>query len=210
MDSKKMETEVLLNDDNEQTSYDKGRELEVEFSLFMKRELNWGKVRVGAHLPQKMNKKGASVDVISERLDDRGQKFQQLSIIAIVVSLIMICMALIMIYSELGTGELFLALSVTIGLGSIVFMLQSSKFNKENGWVECKNLKGKVNINQIDKSLREYKEYKNSGDKEYKFEYHYFVSKSGYIENALRYAIENGIICYEKTGDTFKKVGYWD
>lgn len=157
-----------------------------------------------------MNKRGAAIDIISERLDERGKKFQQLAVIALLLSVAMIGSALFMIYSELGTGELFLALSVTIGLGAIIFMFQSSKFNKENGWVECKNLKGKVNINQIDKSLREYREYKNSGDKEYKFEYHYFVSKSGYMENALRYAIENSIICYEKSGDTFKKVGYWD
>lgn len=210
MDSKKNETEVLLDNEDEQTSYAKGRELEIEFSLFMKRELGWNKVRVGAHLPQKMNKKGAAIDIISERLDERGKGFHRFGMWWISIALLCILISLYIIFTEIGTGELFLLFGILLAIGGFFFMYQSGKYNKENGWVECKNLKGKVNLPQIDKSLREYREYRNSGDKEYKFEYHYFVSKSGYIENALRYAIEHNIICYEKSGDTFKKVGYWD
>lgn len=210
MENKVSDKEVLLNDEDEQTSYDKGRELEDEFSIFMKRELKWDKVRVGAHLPQKMNKKGAAIDIISERLDERGKNFHKAAMWWVIGALACILMSLIMIATELGTGEIFLAAGIAVGVGGFFFMYQSNKHNKENGWVECKNLKGKSTLPQIDKSLREYREYKNSGDKEYKFEYHYFVSKSGYVENALRYAIEHNIICYEKSGDTFKKVGYWD
>ncbi len=74
--------------------------------------------------------------------------------------------------------------------------------------MECKNLKGKVNINQIEKSIREFNDYTASGNKEYKFKYHYFVSANGYIENALKYAEDKGILCYQKEGDTFKRVFY--
>ena len=197
--------------ETEESTYEKGNKLEKDFALFLKRELNWSKVRVGAHLPGKMNRKGASIDVIGERLDSRGEKFEMGSIISVVISLVCLVYGIIWAIYDIDNGGILLIIYSLITAGaSMIFLVQSGKYNKENAWAECKNLKSKANINQIDKSLREKKDYEASGDKEYKFEYHYFVSASGYIENALKYAIENNIICYEKSGDTFKKSGYWE
>ena len=65
-------------------------------------------------------------------------------------------------------------------------------------------------INHVRKTIEEKADYVRSGDREYKFEYHYFVSANGFVENALKYAVDNNVICYVKEGNTFKKVGYWD
>lgn len=201
--------EVVM--DEEETSYDKGKRLENEFAVFMKKELNWTNTRVGAHMQGSANAKGTPIDVLGERKDERGKKFEKISWIWMAIGGMLFIYGLIWAFNDWDNGGLvFLLFSILFFLGGLVFTVQSNKFNKENAWVECKNLKGKVNINQIDKSLRELNDYRNSNNKEYKFEYHYFASASGYIENALKYAVDKGIICYEKSGDTFKKVGYWD
>jgi len=203
-------------EEEEETTFDKGRNLENEFSLFMRHELGWKKTRVGAHMAGKLNRKGTSIDVIGERPDERGRRLHNLSLIYLLVGFMLLAIGSMDVFLELDLfgdfyiSEIFILLAVIFIFGALFTILVSVKLSKENAWVECKNLKGKVNINQIDKSIRELKDYKASGDKEYKFEYHYFVSANGYVENALKYAIEHGLICYEKSGDTFKKVGYWD
>ncbi len=201
----------IVVDNEEETTYDKGKKLENEFCVFMKKELNWTKARVGAHMTGNLNAKGTSIDVLGERLDERGKKFKNVALFVLIFSLLMLVYGFIWLINDWDNNGIgFMIFSLMLMLGGFVFIGQSEKYNKENAWVECKNLKGKVNINQIDKSIRELNDYRNSGNKDYKFEYHYFVSASGYIENALKYAVEKGLICYEKSGDTFKKVGYWD
>lgn len=209
-----MEAEQLTSE--EESTYDKGRKLEIEFSVFMKHELGWKKTRVGAHMAGKLNRKGAAIDVIGERPDERGRKLHNLALLYLILGSMLLIFGAMDIFLELHLlgdyylSEIFIMLALVFVGGSLFTIFVSLKYNKENAWVECKNLKGKVNINQIDKSIREYKDYIASGDSEYKFEFHYFVSSNGYVENALKYAIEHGLVCYEKSGDTFKKVGYWD
>ncbi len=206
-----IENDVLLNtDEQEITSYEKGHSFEDEFAQFMKRELKWEKVRVGAHMAGKANVKGSAIDVIGERLDQRGKNFSLIGIGWMLISLMSVAIALIYLIMDWGDGFLGLLIGGLMFLGGAFFTYQSNIFNKENAWVECKNLKGKVNINQISKSIREITDYRDSGNKEYKFEYHYFASASGYVENALKYAVDHNIICYQKEGNTFKRVGYWD
>ncbi len=188
-----------------------GDKLESEFAKYMKSELDWDKVRVGAHLSGRDNNKGAAVDIIGERLDERGKRFHSIGIIFIITSLTLCFFSgLYAIYEIDNYGVGFLIFAVLFLISSIVYLKLSDKYNKENAWVECKNLKNKVNINHISKSIREFNDYMVSKDKEYKFEYHYFVSASGYVENALKYAIDNGLICYEYDGKSFKRTGYWE
>lgn len=61
----------------------------------------------------------------------------------------------------------------------------------------------------VKKSIDEFKDYKASGEKEFKYVVHYFVSKNGFIENALKLANDNKLICYEFKNEKFEKVEYW-
>jgi hypothetical protein len=208
-----VENELLTEDIEapEQTTYEKGKELENQFSVFMKHELGWVEVRVGAHMAGKANVKGAAIDVIGARLDQRGKNFRKATIVAIGTALLMFVYGIIWALTGTGNGGVgFMTAGLMLIPVSLIYMYFMGKYNKEHAWVECKNLKGKVNINQIDKSIRELNDYRDSGNKEYKFECHYFVSANGYIENALKYAVDKGILCYQKEGSTFKRVGYWD
>ena len=70
----------------EEVSVGKGRELEEEFAKFMKEKLGWNKMRVGVHLLGKSNRKGAAVDIIAERVDERGKKFRKASLITLILT----------------------------------------------------------------------------------------------------------------------------
>lgn len=197
--------------EDEKTTVSKGDSLEKEFGAHMKQNLNWHTVRVGAHLKGKINDKGAKVDIIGGRLDERGQRFKSVGKAYLIICFILIVAGLTIGYSN---EDQDLAMALVWGgaffeiIGFIAIAI-SIKLNKENVLVECKNLKGKVNINQIDKSIRELKDYRESGDKEYKFVKHYFVSTSGYMENALKHAQQHGIVCFEKKNGKFE-IATWD
>ena len=58
--------------------------------------------------------------------------------------------------------------------------------------------------------IAEINAYNESKEKEYQIVETYFVSTNGFIENALKLAIDNHIICYTKENGIFKKIEYWD
>ena len=59
--------------------------------------------------------------------------------------------------------------------------------------------------------ISEIQEYKQSKDKEYKFNRYIFVSSNGFIDNALKLANSNNIECYTKNSENqFIKVTEWN
>src|ERR1035437_3987452 len=66
--------------------YEKGREFEEQFAKFMKKELAWNDVRIGAHMPGKNNAKGTTIDVFGHRLDELGAKYKDVAIKWMIVS----------------------------------------------------------------------------------------------------------------------------
>ncbi len=184
----------------------KGNQLEKEFAEFMKSTLNWGKVRVGAHLVGKNNTHGAKVDIVAQFDDSMGNVYKKCSRFLIGFALFFMLLTFVddrFIYTGLFSGILSVVFAYFIRKKGI-------KLYRKNALVECKNLKGKANINHISKSIREMEDYKKSGDTSYNFEYHYFVSSNGYIDNAIKYALEHGIICYEKKNDVFVKSSFYN
>lgn len=58
--------------------------------------------------------------------------------------------------------------------------------------------------------IREFQDYKSSKSEAHRFTHYYFASANGYIENALKMATDNNIICYSKIGGSFKEEKYWN
>ncbi len=195
----------------EGVSFEKGREFEIAFSKFMKSDLGWTKVRVGAHLSGKENEKGANIDIIGERLDDIGIKCKNFASTWTAISLIFALFSAIYHFERWGQhGIWFLILTLISLIASVIFRIISDIFNKQNSWVECKNLKGKANINHISKMIREIQDHKASKNDSHRFTHYYFASANGYVENALKLATDNKIICYVKDGDKFAEIKYWN
>lgn len=200
-----------IDEQNEGVSYEKGREFEKKFAEFMKQELGWSKVRVGAHMSGHHNAKGTSIDVFGERLDELGIKYRKISMKWMWGSAALSLLALIWFLQDwANNGFWFLIMGMMSMLGCGIFMMLSDANNKQNAWVECKNLQSRANINHISKMVREYEDFKSSGNKDHRFTHLYFASANGYVENAMKAAMVQGIVCYEKKGRTFVKVDYWD
>lgn len=186
-----------------ETCYEKGKSLEHEFAEFMKTNLGWKETRVGVHLVGSSNRKGASVDIVAKRLDERGKKYTRNGLLYLAGCVILVLLAVLL------NNEYLLGSFLTFAFLGCVFLLSSLFMNQEHCLVECKNLKTKAVSSHIDKTLRELNDYKLSGDKEFKFRHHYFVSSNGYVETTLKYALEKGIVCYVKTENGFELEKYW-
>ena len=191
---------------------EKGYELEKEFAEFMKSDLGYSKYHIHHNVSGLLNKKGTAVDVIAEKPDQKGIKYKELSHRYYIFSCCFIIAGCFMlICSFIAIGIFTFALGVVGLIITLFVMIHSDKFNVEHGWVECKNLSGKVNINQIEKVLREFRDFSATQDNELKVTRVYFVSKSGFIDNALKFAQFNNVICYQKEPNgKFVIVKYWE
>lgn len=200
--------ESIENSESIETIFEKGIGLEKEFCEYLKTDLGWEKARIRSQMASKFNMRGTNVDVIAERIDARGNKLKKLGI---VYAIFFILLMIVSFFEEDSELQLFLlCFGLIFEIGGVFAFIYSINLNKENAWVECKNLKTKVNISQVQKTIDEYKHYKESGNKEYKFVECYFVSTNGFVENALKLAVENGIKCYIKENGIFKKIDYWN
>lgn len=194
--------------ENTQKSFDKGLELEKEFCEYLKTDLGWEKARIRSQMASKYNMRGTNVDVIAERIDERGNKLKKLGAFYIVFFLILVFVAIMTDDNE--TQNWLLIMAVIFELVGAFAFYYSVSLNKENAWVECKNLKTKVSISQVQKAIDEFNHYKQSNNKEYKFTEMHFVSSIGFIENALKLAEDNNVICFTKENGVFKKIDYWN
>jgi hypothetical protein len=190
--------------------FEKGIELEKEFCEYLKTDLGWEKARTRSQMASKFNMRGTNVDVIAERLDDRGRRLKLVSNFYFIICFVTILIGIYLITNYNENGVFIMLFGFFVFLAGLFSLKLSEKLNKENAWVECKNLKTKANISQVQKTINEYKHYKESGNKEYKFKECYFVSSNGFVENALKLAVENGVKCYTKENEKFKKIDYWD
>ncbi|GEC77585.1 hypothetical protein [Flavobacterium aquatile] len=192
----------------ETTAFAKGLKLEKEFCEFLKTNLGWTSARIRSQMSAKNNMRGTQVDVIAERSDDRGRRITKVAWFYIIIAVSLIFVGIVMDDSDLKT--IILYLSVSTSFLSLLTIFLSTLFNKEHAWVESKNRKTKTDIRQIQLTISQVNEYKNSGNKEYKFTEVYFVSPSGFIENALKLAEDNNIKCYCKQDGKFIEAKFWD
>lgn len=200
-----------IDEKNEGLSYEKGRQFELEFANFLKYERGWSKVRIGASMQGKFNAKGTTIDILGERLDYTGIKYKDKANRFMLISIVLGLLSGLWWYEGWGQHGLWL---LQLSLFSLLIMqglkILSASKNVQHCWCECKNLKGKVDINHVAKMLREIDDFKATKNEHYKLSHFYFASANGYVENALKMAHDNKIICYVKKGINFEEVKYWN
>jgi hypothetical protein len=193
-----------------ETTFEKGIGLEKEFATFLKTDLGWEKTRTRSQMASVFNARGTNVDIIAERIDKRGKILANLGKLYIVVCALFIIIGIYIATDDSEVGLALIVFGIFLEICGFVALHYSNKLNVENAWVECKNTKVKTTISQVQKTIDEVAHYNATSNKEYKFEQIYFVSANGFIENALKKAIDNKIICYTKDNGIFKKVDYWN
>lgn len=188
----------------QKTTKQKGTELEKEFAEFMKKELGYSDVYLNQKVKGKISTNEYEVDIVGKKLSEEGEKRHYNSKVVMVVG------ALIAIFGLVDLIEI--AQEVILLLGGIAFLggiayNESKKNLYEYTWVECKHHRNKIGKDII--NTLNYKVIDNnaSNDKKYKFKKAILVSGSGFIGNALRFAKEHSIDCFEKIGNMeFNKI----
>jgi hypothetical protein len=190
----------------EESSHQKGAKLEIEFARYMKNNLGYHEAVTKMDVLSAEKATGTEVDVIGFKTDPRGQRLRMIGIVYIFSALLLLIIKGIYTYDKSNTmsSELSIAISI-VSLFTVCFgfytVYDAKKFESENGWVECKNRKTKAIQKEVDIMLSQLKHYKNSNDKKHKFTELYFVSASGFVDNALEYAKKQNIRCFIKNSD---------
>lgn len=190
---------------------EKGNELEKEFAKYMVKELGYSNYHIQYSVKGKLNPKGTAVDIIGIKRGENSKRLENMSFaFRIIFLMLIIPSAILMIAGEFNVSIFLLFASII----SIVISIRNKNLAEssyEHGWVECKNLKTRANFNQISKMLREYKDYINTGDKELKITELFFVSTNGFVDNALKYAKDERVNCYEKDKNgNFIQTKFWN
>lgn len=195
-----------------ENSYYKGANFEKLFAEFMKSDLKWDGYAIRSQQKGKANSRGAQVDIIGYRKDVRYVRLYNLGLSYFIGGIVLLATwALLLVLDDPNTTIKEICLFVgLLGVGGGLYCFWDCKhYKQENAWVECKNRKGKATYDQVQKSIHEYKDYVASGDKEYKFIQCYFVSASGFVDNALKLALDNDFECFEYKEGKFEKITYW-
>ena len=200
-------TEIL----DTENAYYRGANFEILFGEFLKSDLGWDGDRERVQQKGKSNSKGSQVDIIGFKKDPRYRKLYNLGLLYLIIGWGLFLIALLFWYLDYSENiVLTCCLSGFIGIiGAGYCFWDCNHYKQENAWVECKNRKGKATYEQVQKCINEYNDYKDSGDKEFKYVSKYFVSASGFVENALKLALDNKFDCYEYKDGKFEKVTYW-
>jgi hypothetical protein len=203
--SEDIENEVV------ETVYSKGLNLEKEFSEFMKSDLGWHSFKIRKQMTSKWNKAGTNVDIFAERLNEHGLHLKRTGKAYFMVSWVIMIIGVFIVGLRYDTqGIIVTIMGLLFLIGSYFFTEIGTSKEKEHAWVECKNLKQKATIKQMQIMLAERDAYIESQDKEYKIVETYFVSTNGFVETALKYGIDKNVKCYIRQDNTFKEKGYWD
>ena len=186
-------------------NYDKGLDLEMRFCEFMKTELGYREATIRRHVKSKVDSKGTQVDIIGERNDSRGKQLHKLFVIYLITCAIFLAAG---VYFNNTSLSLF---GLLVEFAGVFAWYLSFKYKVEHAWVECKNQDTeKVNISQIRKAIDCCKDYKDTKDDRFRFNQQYFVSASGFNEDAYSLAKSKGVYCYIVKNGNFVEATYWN
>jgi hypothetical protein len=193
-----------------ETTYKKGAKLEEMFAKYMKEELKYDKVRVRAHLPGKDNAKGTEADILARKSDMTKELVEDLKIPLAIASVLAGIFGYANLIDDVSIITVLKGIFPIVLIACIVSFILDQLISWEWAWAECKNLKGQTNINQVSKLIREYEDYNKVENKEYNIVKLIFVSANGFIENAIKYAKQKDIDCYQlDNNENFIESKYW-
>jgi hypothetical protein len=175
--------------------------IEFEFASFMQQQLQWKKVR--------LNNRPGSAAAIAERQNKQGQALKDMAILWYAFSIGFLIIGYALGFdSFFGEGvEQVLSWSGAVLLFTVpIFLFTLRRIHREKAWVACSQSNIRAGIDEIEKSLKMYWNYAVTSGKPYKFVEHYFVAAGGFTLDALQYALDNNITCYEKKDGQFKPV----
>jgi len=200
---------MKLQKRNKKRSNNYGYEFDLAFAEYIKSTLKYQGVKLGNQIASKNGQSTIEVDIIGFRADIRSKRLEKRSLIYGIIGIALIVFAIFLGYDNNFTNRLcrpFLICGIIIATGGICYIMLNEIFNKENIWVECRNIESKIDIEQANLMLTKIREYKESEDTKYKFKEFVFVSANGFNDNALELLIDNKVNCYIKKEGKFVRI----
>lgn len=199
----------MAKNTNAKTSHAKGEDFERLFARYMINELGWTGYIIRPYQKSKSNNRGSEIDIVGERKDKKGEELKRRgwAFLAAFVFLIAFGTFLVLEVDE-TVGLTLIIVAVLIEVLAVIILEKGKKLHTESVWVECKNRKSKSNYDDMHKSIGQLKEYNATKDRDRRYVAHYFVSASGFTNEALEYASKNNVTCYEYKEEEFKTVTY--
>jgi hypothetical protein len=184
-------------------SYYKGIAFEQKFSIYMISELKYDSIKRRKSMTGNENVKGSQADIIGVKYDPRGKVYKKF---AVIIGIIGVLIAILVIAQKLPDECLFFYILAVIG--TVIYGLLGKKFDDKYTWVECKNRTKIIDLRMVRDFYNEVQDYNSSKDKKYAISKLIFVSASGFVDNALQFAVQKDIECYKLEGNKFKKIEY--
>jgi hypothetical protein len=192
--------------DESQGSHIKGTSLEEEFRRYLVKQLHYDRALPRKMMRSNVNIRNTNVDVIGERISTQGIRFKKIAAFITGVLLGMLGMILWLFHQPKAIIAALIILVILLAV--CVWRFLRTYYYKELAWVECKNLQDRATANHIRLLVKQYEEYKATGQKEGRVAELYFVSANGFYENAIEMAMVADIKCYVKTETgRFKRIG---
>jgi hypothetical protein len=186
-------------------SHAKGKAFEQLFCDFMKSDLGYSNAKIRSHVKSSIRSRGTELDVIGERKSAFGRTMIRIGVFYLILCAIIFWLSFYMNDGTIAWEAVFFEV---LGGAAII---ASIVYNVEHAWVECKNQKDKVSLEQMQTMVLAHAAYESSNDKEFKFRMKYFVSSSGFMEDAFKYGISKDVVCYimNKSGN-FEVANFWN
>jgi hypothetical protein len=185
-----------------ETSYQKGLALERMFSDYLVNELGYKSTRIRPQVRSNNNFRGINVDIIAERKNEHARWYK------VAAYCFLFAGFYILMHAFLAPSFLQL-LSVLLLFFMVYACFNSYEERKMNhAWVECKHHNKPVSHAMVQKAVIEYESHNLMEPKDYNFTAMYFVASEGFIDNALKFAVDKKVNCYIIKNGIFEKIIY--
>lgn len=181
----------------------KGKAFEQKFSIYMMTELKYDSIKRRKSMTGSESIKGSEADIIGVIYDIRGKRLKTAGLMLIGLAILLaICILAKLIHYDFAYFFLLFA------VGGIIYVELSKKLNDKYTWVECKNRKNATDLRTVRDFYNVVQDYNNSKDKKISISKMIFVSASGFVDNALQFAVSKNIDCYKLNDKSFEKIEY--
>lgn len=192
----------------------RGISLEREFAEWMKSELGYTTTKMRQPIKGRVAERGYEIDIKAKKYSRVWDMAWRLGIILLILSIVTYLLPNEMqsvrqaMEKVVTNFDPALAGSAVFVIGIIAFVVAYLGKRKATtrAWVECKDTKSKVKRAQVQKLISSVQDVRENESGTWKPGIMMMVSRMGFDADALNFADEKKILCYEATADGFELV----
>ena len=176
----------------------KGQEFEREVAEWLKRHFGCTSASRNERVQITMGARPFECDVHAVRGSALGRNLRRLAGVFLLIALVAY-----LLHRAGVESTTYAVLFALLGVGCFALSFYVKGQKEQHVWVECKNLKGNVNRDQINKVVMTVSIARQSQTVAWKPDLVLFFSATDYDKDALYFARRIGIACYRKVGGKF-------